>query len=167
MQAARIINTRRVPLRAGASERAVRRAFATPLHRTATSHTKHGDLAWGEDVTLISRGVRRARVRVGDGTVGYVPNELVVSLRWIGAPEVGGRRRFTTPLWRSAMGSAAADRIHDLLWGDEVQLVHGAPVGGRVRPARAAGGAGSTPPRSSPSGCSRSTSSTSARATAC
>jgi beta-lactamase superfamily II metal-dependent hydrolase len=126
----RIIDTTRLPLRSATDELQARLAFRAELHRTATSKTSPDELRHGEDVQVLSRGVRRTRVRTADGRTGYVVHEHVVLLRYVG---LGGSGDHTAPLWRTATATAAKDRIYDLLWGDQVQVVHGTPANGRVQ----------------------------------
>jgi beta-lactamase superfamily II metal-dependent hydrolase len=131
MSNARVIDTTRLPMRSAADERQSRLAFRTRLYRTATSNTSDGDLPWGADVDVISRGVKRARLTTADGRTGYVLNEHVVDLRYVGTGG-GGTPAFTTTLWRDPASSGSKNRIYELLWGDEVQLVHVPPANGRV-----------------------------------
>jgi hypothetical protein len=93
----------------------------------------------GEAVEMISRGVRRARVRTADGRIGYVLHQHVVDVRYVGGPIAAAG--YTVPLWRTSTGTGSSNKVYDLLWGDELQIVYGSSLNGRVS-ARARGWTG-------------------------
>ncbi|HEY8537178.1 MAG TPA: MBL fold metallo-hydrolase, partial [Vicinamibacterales bacterium] len=115
----------RWPKRRGADERAARLAFRAPLYRASNSASPTGELRWGDDVEILSRGKRRTKVRTPDGDVGWVEHAHVAEVRRLSA-------RYVAPLWRNAQPTPKEEKIFDLLWGDEV-LVLEPPADGAPR----------------------------------
>lgn len=109
------INDYRDDLTAG--ERA---SLRTPLFREATGEAAEGDLAWGEEVEVLERDGGRARVRAGDGRVGWVEGEHAVEIGFLARRRRGGRWDYTSPLYRTEDGD---DVVFDLMWGDRLQIL--------------------------------------------
>lgn len=104
----RILDTARWPKRRGADERAARLAFRAPLYRASNSASPTGELRWGDDVEILSRGKRRTKVRTPAGAVGWVEHAHVAEVRRLGA-------RYVAPLWRNAQPTPKEQKIFDLL----------------------------------------------------
>lgn len=62
---------------------AEREAFESGVFSSPAGSSRVGTLHWGDEVQLLERRSRRARVRGEGGLEGWVANEDVVELRWV------------------------------------------------------------------------------------
>jgi len=105
-----------------------RLAFSTSLFHHHTGANVDSMLGWDTPVELLSRGQHRSRIRTEAGDEGWVLNEHVVEIKYIGRDRVSGKWRYSTPLYKNRTGSTK--RFY-LLWGDRVEVVE--EVGSRSK----------------------------------
>ena len=96
-------------------------AFRAPLYSHHTGSTVAKQLKWDTAVEILSEGQHRSKIRTSSGGhEGYVVNEHLVKIKYIGRDRVSGEWRYSTPLYKTDTGSKP--RFH-LLWGDRVEVM--------------------------------------------
>ena len=98
-----------------------RLAFRTPLFSHHTGSGAVRQLKWDTLVEVLSEGQNRSKVRTTVGShEGYVVNEHLVTIKYIGRDRIRGEWRYSTPLYKNETGGSK--RFY-LLWGDRVEVM--------------------------------------------